>query len=318
MATSNARKGAQDLGKKPVHKWPEGLQVGFDSLTTKKVKRAKSVPDVVAVAARHNLRMNNKDHRHRALIDPTRAHLNSVLEGDSCPERVAQNAIDTLARLGLAYPGRVDAVAAFEVVIKPPDGWDNDAFWAAAMAWVRGRYEHVISAAVHRDQTRPHAHILALPVLGGCLAGREMQRGKWCVPAMREDFLAHMLKTLNLRPGMQESPLTPWALSAGAGPARRDVAARRDAAHQSFAVTPKNGGDIEAGHCTDVPYVLDAMSSNEHCMPVSNEPAEWREMVFFEAPANAGKKQGADGMFGGVWMGHEWRESFMAAAAVLA
>lgn len=221
---------ADGLGGIHADEWPEGLQFGVKSLSTKKVARARAPAEVLQVCARHNLRSNNLEHRHRGRIDPGRRSCNSVLEGVDCPEAVAAEALAVLARLGLELPGRVDAVAAFEVVIQPPMGADTVEFWRAAMAWVHSRYEHVMSAVVHRDQKRPHAHVLVLPVMAGRLAGRELQRGDYGAPKLRRDFLAHMRASLGLRNDRPRTDaLTALALTVGKGAKTHAEAARRDA-----------------------------------------------------------------------------------------
>lgn len=279
-ATKRPQAPAKNLGLTHVDKWPEGLQIGFKSLSQKTVSRATSVHEVVSVCARHNLRKNNEGHRHRRPIDPERTRRNWVLEGEACPEAVAAVACGTVAALGLMYPRRVDAVAAFEVVIQPPHGFDTAEFWGAVMEWVHSRYEHVLSAVVHRDQKRPHAHILALPVLGGCLAGRVMQRDRWGVPRLRHEFLAHMLKHLGLREGVQESPLTALALTSGRGAKTHEAAARRDAALHGQAQRAQKRGDIERGHQANVPCVSGSMSSNGHDLPGGMWAANGRDLCW--------------------------------------
>lgn len=225
-----AKVAAEGLGSVHADEWPEGLQFGVKSLSTKKVARARVPSEVLQVCARHNLRRNNLEHRHRCRIDPARRSFNSVLVGADCPEAVAAEALAVLARLGLELPGRVDAVVAFEVVIQPPAGADTVEFWCAALAWVRRRFEHVVSAVVHRDQKRPHAHVLVLPVMAGRLAGRELQRGDYGAPKLRRDFLAHMRASLGLRNDRpRPDALTALALTVGKGAKTHAEAARRDA-----------------------------------------------------------------------------------------
>jgi hypothetical protein len=250
--SSGAKKGAAekpgDLGALSPDEWPEGLKIGFRTLSAKRVARARQASEVVAVCARHNLRLNNAGHRHRSRIDPARTPLNWVMEGERCPEAVAASAAGILAGFGLTYSGRIDAVAAFEVVIQPPPGWDGPEFWGAAMEWASTTFEHVISAVVHRDQSRPHGHILVLPVLSGRLCGRDMQRGSFGVPHLRLAFYAHIRAVLGLREGRSDV-LTRLALSAGRGPKKHAEAARRDADFVRRAGVPGLGLDIDGlGH----------------------------------------------------------------------
>lgn len=248
------KKGAADrsgaLGGVPVDEWPEGLNIGFKSLSARSVGRARQASEVVEICASHNLRQSNKGHRHRSRIDPARTPLNSVLVGERSPDAVAAEAAGVLAGLGLSYADRADAVAAFEVAVQPPSGWDVPEFWRAVLEWVEGRFEYVISAVVHRDQRRPHAHFLALPVLGGRMAGRDMQRGDFGFPIMVRDFRQHMRAALGLRVDRPDA-ITRLALTAGRGPKTHAAAARRDAALMRGHGGPAVGMDIDGyGHST--------------------------------------------------------------------
>jgi len=124
-----------------------------------------------------------------------------------------------------------------------------------------------VSAVIHRDQKEAHLHALALPVLDGVVDGREMKRGDWGVPKLRDEFLAHMLKHLGLHQGVQENPLTALALTSGRGAKTHEDAARRDEALQGHAKRVRKRGDIERGHQTNVPCVSGPMSSNGHHLP---------------------------------------------------
>lgn len=273
------------LGDLSPDEWQEGLNIAFSSLSAKSVKRAGQASDVVVVCARHNLRQSNADHRHRRPIDQARTPLNAVLVGEQTPDGVAAYAAGILAALGLSYPARVDAVAAFEVVIQPPSGWDVPEFWGAAMAWVMGRFECVVSAVVHRDQMRPHAHILALPIQGGRLAGRDMQRGDFGFPRLTRAFKLRMREALGLR-GDRPDAITSLALTAGRGPKTHAEAARRDAAMVRRAGGAGLGMDIDGhGHSARPGRAMSMPSTSRIAQPFGGVSMCWpvRELVMSAA-----------------------------------
>jgi hypothetical protein len=304
---SGAKKGAvktpENLAKKPVDDWPDGLNISIKSLSAKSVKRAGQASGVVAVCARHNLRQNNANHRHRKPIDPARKHLNSVIVGDACPEAVAATAADSMAAFGLTYPGRFDAVAAFELVIQPPAGCDTVDWWCAAMRWVHEKYEHVVSAVVHRDQKRPHCHVLALAIQGGALAGRSLQRGGWAFRTLHASFGQHMLGAMGAASAPVVDELTRLALKPGRGPKTHEAAKRRDAMLMRAPWVRQKREDIACGHCPNVLTLEGSMSI------VAQSPG--RAVSFEKEAANNGF--GVPG-----WSGWQSREWVMSAAAMLA
>jgi hypothetical protein len=219
--------------------WRTGLGFGMKSLNTKSVRRARRPSEVLLVCCEHNARKGNKNHRHRRPIDPTRTVLNTVLRGSSEPSECASTALSIFDELGIDLNGpgvRVDAIVGIEYVFQPQPGWDVSIFYESCLAWIDGRFHHVISAIVHRDQIRPHMHVLVLAVLHGKLAGAALTSQENRLEAQRSDFMAYMRVTLGVRPDREaKSPatstaLTKLAISAGKGPKTRAAAANSDAA----------------------------------------------------------------------------------------
>ncbi len=209
--------------------WGDGLRFGGKSLSVKTVGRARTPADALLVALCHNLRQRNADHRHRSRIDPARTPLNAVLIGPACPEAVAELAAGTLAALGITPP-RCDTIIGIELVFQPPPGSDEAAFWRECLHWSGKRYECIVSAVVHRDQRRPHLHLIALALAGGKFAGNDMTSGPNRFVLQRRAFFAHVRAVLGLRPDRKTKTLTDLALSAGKGPKTAAAAARSDAA----------------------------------------------------------------------------------------
>ena len=212
----------------PDH-WPPGLHFAGKRLNVKTVRRAADFGEVLPVCLSHNLREGNEAHRHRSPIDPTRRGANEVLRGSaSLPVAVelVRNAFDELG----IVPARVDAIAGLELVFQPSDGHDAPAFWDACLRWVDGRYQHIVSAVVHRDQKRAHMHVVVLAVAGGKLAGNDLTAGSNQFTIQRREFMAHVFATLGLRPNRRAAdPLKRLALTTGKGARTAAGAASRDA-----------------------------------------------------------------------------------------
>lgn len=209
--------------------WAPGLRFAGKALNVKTVRRAAGFGDVLPLCLAHNLREGNEAHRHRHPIDLDRRDENEVLRGSaslSVAVELVRNAFD---ELGVA-PARVDAIAGVELVIQPPDGADTPAFWAVCLRWADCRYQHIVSAVVHRDQRQPHMHVIALAVAGGKLAGNAITSGASRFTIQRREFMAHVFAALGLRPNrVAGNPLTALALTTGRGAKTAASAARRDA-----------------------------------------------------------------------------------------
>ena len=144
-ATSAAPTGLRHLqkgecsGSVNPDEWGQGLRFGGKTLSTKSVKRAITIDDVIPVCLAHNLRQDNEDHRHRSRIDPSRTVLNEVLRGSGCAAVAAELARNVIEELGIR-PARIDTIMGIEMVVQPPVGADTPEFWAECMAWADSRY----------------------------------------------------------------------------------------------------------------------------------------------------------------------------------
>ena len=227
-----------DLDTDHPDTWAPGLRWALKTLSIKSVRRAADPGDVLPVCLAHNLRTGNEGHRHRSKIDPARTGNNEVLRGPACPLVAGELAGNILDELGLVPPRR-DTIMGVEVVVQAPDGIDTPEFWSTCVSWLAGRYEHIVSAVVHRDQKRPHMHLVALAVAAGKLAGHALTAGVNRVMAQRRDFMAHVCASLGLRPNrIAADPLKRLALSTGKGAKTAASAAARDAK-----LTRKTGAD---------------------------------------------------------------------------
>jgi Plasmid recombination enzyme len=228
--------------------WREGLRFGLKTLSIKSVTRAEGDwRNVLPVCLRHNLRTNNHDHRHRNPIDPMRSLNNEVLLGSNDPEVAAELALSMLCKLGIIVR-RCDTIVAVELVFQPPRGHDMPEFYETCLTRVRGRYQYIVSAVVHRDQKRPHMHVIVLAIQNGRFCGAEMTSRSNRLEAQRSDFMAHIRRELGLRPD-RVPPTPPSAMrkvftSAGKGPKSHAAAARRDAELLRRAPLPAGGNAL--------------------------------------------------------------------------
>jgi len=216
-----------------------GLNFDRKTLNTKKVKRAKRPTEVLLVCLQHNCRKGNEGHRHRHPIDPARTVHNTVLRGSSELGVCAEVAASIFNELGIELDSsrtRVDAIVGIEYVFQPPPGWDVPAFYEECLAWVDQNVSHVVSAIVHRDQKRPHMHVIVLAVADGRLCGAELTSGQNHRDAQRVRFRAHVRAMLGLRPDREakapakSTALVKLATSTGKGPRTHAAAAKSDAA----------------------------------------------------------------------------------------
>jgi hypothetical protein len=211
--------------------WLPGLRASVKVLNTRTVSRAGTPQDVPLVALQHNLRDGNEDHRHRHPIDASRTPANTVLRGPTSAAVGAELVQSILDELGIA-PARRDTIMMVEHVVQAEDGGDTPAVWLAALEWLDTKYQHVVSAVVHRDQTRPHMHALSLAVADGKLAGHALTSGDRGLTRQRFDLLHHLRDALGLRADRAApklDPLARLALTTGKGARTHAAAARRDA-----------------------------------------------------------------------------------------
>lgn len=143
--------------------------------------------DALLKAARHNLREIYAENRGDGHIDPSRSHLNRVLEGAA-----TARAIDALAKSEAPEKLRRDAVRAIEVLVSlkvDQSAAVDDDFFFDALEWVRSFFGvRVLSAVVHRDEESPHAHYLLLPLVNGRMVGSDLIGNKSRLRNMQESF----------------------------------------------------------------------------------------------------------------------------------
>lgn len=196
----NSGRAERDLW--PTDDWRPGLNFMLQALNIKKVKRAKGDPRrVLPVVLAHNLRCKNESHRPRRPPDARRTRFNETLAGDVDPDTEGELSWSEMQKAGFKLT-RCDVIIGLEYVMQPPDGWDMPAFYAECLHWVRtDRQLRVASATVHRDQRRPHIHIIALPIhLGRFVSGASLTSGVNRLANQRVSFMAHIRLTLGLRP----------------------------------------------------------------------------------------------------------------------
>jgi Plasmid recombination enzyme len=230
LMSESVQRADNDLRCQLPEDWKPGLMMQFATLSRKSVRRANDDPAAVMLAClQHNLRSGNQRHRHRSHIDSARTPLNDVLRGAKHASAVDQAGRQLLAEHG-ANPTRKDAIMGIEIVFQAPTSWDVPQFYAECIRWAEEWFQadagSVLSAVVHRDQRRPHMHVLMLPLLDGRLQGHAMTSGAKGRGAQAA-FRKHMRERLGLRPDRERS-FGDIMTGMGAGPRRREEAERRD------------------------------------------------------------------------------------------
>jgi hypothetical protein len=270
---------------------PPGLGVRFKKLSTKTVTRAATPAEVIPVCLAHNLRQGNEEHRHRSRIHPERAGANEVIRGSGSLEAASATVVSVLDELGIA-PKRRDAVMAIEFLFQPPIDFDRPKFWAECLAWMDGRYQHIASAIIHRDQKAAHMHVIALAVSDGRLVGNEMTSGKNHMQRQVGEFYAHMRAALGLRKVPKVKTLAELAVSAGKGAKTRSEAAKSDAemaARFEAKKRPGKSGKGSNGKGSEIQHHLEGQPLATPKTPTpligefSSAEQEWRNLFEMEA-----------------------------------
>ena len=158
-----------------------------------RVKKLKG-NNIIVVAARHNRRVIQAELGATGSIDPTRSCLNETLIGPLTAADVGRLAKAKMAAAGVVKL-RKDAVMSLEFVFSLPPGHaiDDRAYFTACAAWVGATFggaQNVLSVDIHRDESQPHCHVLALPLINGRMIGNKLIGGKQQLMALHKDFHA--------------------------------------------------------------------------------------------------------------------------------
>jgi hypothetical protein len=143
---------------------------------------------IVAVASKHNLRELGLSHGTH--IDLRKSASNRILRGPDNAAAVAELARSLMDAAGVTTL-RKDAVRALEIVFSLPasSGIDAHDFLVRSVAWVEQHFgAPVISAIEHHDEGAPHAHVLLVPLVDGCMVGSRMMGGPSKLRATQEAF----------------------------------------------------------------------------------------------------------------------------------
>lgn len=154
------------------------------SLSERKNPRTgkKRKPQTILMAARHNLREiqaeNGADY---GKLNPTKMHLNERLAG---PEKASE--VEELHRQLFKAAGidqtklRKDYSQASEHILSLKAGQEERGFFSHMVEFFKRHYgaDNILSAIIHRDQEKPHIHILVSPISGGKFQGAKLHDKK--------------------------------------------------------------------------------------------------------------------------------------------
>lgn len=147
-------------------------------------------------AAKHNLRLIDTEIGvyKGGKIDPSRLHLNQVLEGPSIPKGIEELA-KVLIEKNVTKKLRKDAVIAVEIVFSPKAGFSKDfnTFFEDCLLWAKSFYKlPILSAINHFDEKVPHLHVLMLPLVGNRMVGSSIVGYKGKLKYAKEDFFRQL------------------------------------------------------------------------------------------------------------------------------
>lgn len=157
-------------------------------------------------AARHNRRDIQRECGASASIDPTRSRLNETLIGLPTAADVALSAKNKLRMAGITKL-RKDAVMALEFVFSLPAncGFADTPYFQDCVDWTAANFggiENILSADIHRDESKPHCHILLLPLLKGRMVGSDLMGNRRTLAAHHASFQ----QAVGLKYGLKAAP----------------------------------------------------------------------------------------------------------------
>lgn len=147
--------------------------------------------NIIAVAARHNLRELQAEIGGAGHIDPARTADNYLLRGEATAAGVAGYANHLLSEAALSRPLRKDAVRSLEIVFSLPPGSaiGHRRYFEDASKWAEKYFQApVLSVVVHLDEAAPHCHVLLLPLVNGRMVGSDMLGNRARLQTMQADF----------------------------------------------------------------------------------------------------------------------------------
>jgi len=160
--------------------------------TASQILRIKKLrgPNIIRVAAKHNLREIQAEIGAGGDIDASRIHLNTVIAGALTADDVFNYADHLMSESNIKRL-RKDAVRGLEIVVSlPPTSTANRSlFFDDVLAWVKEYYAlPVLSAVVHNDEQAPHCHIILLPLIDGRMNGSDVVGYVARMQAMQMNF----------------------------------------------------------------------------------------------------------------------------------
>jgi len=147
-------------------------------------------------AGKHNLRLIDTEIGiyKGGKIEPSKSHLNQVLEGPSTPKEI-ESLAKALTEKNVTKKLRKDAVIAVEVIFSPKADFSKDfnEFFEDCLKWVKSFYKlPILSAISHFDEQVPHLHVLMLPLVGNRMIGSSIVGYKGKLKYAKEDFFKQL------------------------------------------------------------------------------------------------------------------------------
>jgi hypothetical protein len=200
-------------------------------LRVKRLNRKDYGGNIIAVAARHNLRENLNELDH---IDQSKTSQNVILRGSVCAADVAAKAVNLMEQAQLK-PLRKNAVIGIEILfsLPPSSGIAELDFFTDAVAWAEIYFEiPILSAAIHNDENAPHCHVIMLPLFNGRMMGDALIGDRKHIEALQADF--------HIKVGQR------YGLKRGTSAKRHSATARRKAADSIIDAMRKKLKGIDA------------------------------------------------------------------------
>jgi hypothetical protein len=166
-----------------------------------RIKKLKGC-NIIANAARHNLREIQAERGADSHIDPSRTSQNIVVQGADNAADVSAQAVSMMEQSNVKR--RKNEVLGLEVLISlpPSSGIAEQQFFNDAVEWTERYFEvPILSAVIHNDEEAPHCHVIMLPLFDGRMIGSGLMGNKQRLKAIQADFHAKVGQGYGLKRG---------------------------------------------------------------------------------------------------------------------
>jgi len=146
---------------------------------------------VLRQAFQHNLRELPYELHNSKRINPEMTSANWIIQGERSSSELMRQHTKIIESADMPRKLRSDAVLGIEIVMSLPV--DHNVvevdYFEDCLSWAKGLFtDYVVSAAVHKDESCPHCHIILVPLVNGRMQGSKLYGYKARLRHMQDSF----------------------------------------------------------------------------------------------------------------------------------